>query len=122
MTDTDRPNGREQLRELEERGLLADCTDRGALERHLDAPIGVYCGFDPTAPSFHVGSLTALATMWRLSRWGHRVVALTGGATGPVWKCTSDFSCLPDASPLDDAAPDDAAAASDGGDAGDGGD
>lgn len=41
------------------------------------------------------------------------------GATGPVWKCTSDFSCLPDASPLDDAAPDDAAVSSDAGDGGD---
>jgi hypothetical protein len=39
----------------------------------------------------------------------------TQGATGPVWKCTTDLSCLPEGSPLDDAGPDDAAVTSDGG-------
>jgi len=73
------------LEELQWRGLLADCTDVEALEKRLAAgPITVYCGFDPTAESLHVGSMVPLLTLRRFQLLGHHVIALAGGATGSI--------------------------------------
>jgi len=73
------------LDELRWRGLLADCTDLEALGRRLDeAPITLYCGFDPTADSLHVGNLVPLLALRRFQQAGHHVIALAGGATGMV--------------------------------------
>jgi tyrosyl-tRNA synthetase len=71
------------LADLEWRGLVAQSTDRGALARDLAAgPVTVYCGFDPTADSLHVGSLVPLLALRRFQLAGHRPIALAGGATG----------------------------------------
>ncbi len=67
------------------RGLVAVSTDLGALREALDAgPVTFYCGFDPTAPSLHLGHLVQLLTMRRLQDAGHRPIALVGGATGLI--------------------------------------
>jgi tyrosyl-tRNA synthetase len=71
--------------ELQWRGLLADTTDEEALRTALAAgPVTYYCGFDPTAPSLHVGNLVQLLTMRRLQDAGHLPLALVGGATGLI--------------------------------------
>ncbi|HUR15518.1 MAG TPA: tyrosine--tRNA ligase [Mycobacteriales bacterium] len=71
------------LEDLEWRGLLALSTDRDALARDLAAaPVTVYCGFDPTADSLHLGSLVPLLALRRFQLAGHRPIALAGGATG----------------------------------------
>lgn len=73
------------LDELEWRGLVAQTTDRDALRAALDdGPVTLYCGFDPTAPSLHIGNLVQILTVRRLQDAGHRPVALVGGATGLI--------------------------------------
>ena len=72
------------LDELEWRGLVALSTDKDALRQALASPIIFYCGFDPTAPSLHLGNLVQLLTMRRLQLAGHHPLALVGGATGLV--------------------------------------
>ena len=66
--------------------LLAEGrTDLDALRRRLDAgPITLYCGFDPTAPSLHLGNLAQILTVRRFQQHGHRPLALVGGATGLI--------------------------------------
>jgi tyrosyl-tRNA synthetase len=67
------------------RGLVAVSTDLGALREALAAsPVTFYCGFDPTAPSLHLGNLVQILTMRRLQDAGHRPIALVGGATGLI--------------------------------------
>ncbi|WP_405732846.1 tyrosine--tRNA ligase [Streptomyces sp. NBC_01537] len=71
--------------ELKWRGLFALSTDEDALRKALaDGPITFYCGFDPTAPSLHVGHLVQVLTVRRLQQAGHRPLALVGGATGLI--------------------------------------
>jgi tyrosyl-tRNA synthetase len=71
--------------ELRWRGLLALSTDEDALRAALAAgPVTFYCGFDPTAPSLHMGNLVQLLTMRRLQDAGHRPLALVGGSTGLI--------------------------------------
>ena len=74
------------IADLEWRGLLADCTDLDGLRQRLATgrPITVYCGFDPTGDSLHVGHLMGQLTLARFQRAGHHVIALAGGATGMV--------------------------------------
>ena len=73
------------LSDLEARGLIHDTTDRDALAAQLDkGPIVLYCGFDPTADSLHVGNLIGLLTLRRFQLAGHRPISLAGGATGMV--------------------------------------
>lgn len=73
------------LADLTWRGLLADCTDLDALRKRLaDGPITLYCGFDPTADSLHVGNLVPLLGLRRFQTAGHRPIALAGGATGMI--------------------------------------
>ncbi len=73
------------LDELQWRGLLADCTDAPGLARRLAAgPLTVYCGFDPTADSLHVGHLVPLLALRRFQRFGHHPLPLAGGATGSI--------------------------------------
>ena len=60
-------------------------TDEAALEQALAGePVSYYCGFDPTAPSLHLGHLVQLLTLRRLQLAGHRPYALVGGATGLI--------------------------------------
>ncbi|MEV7386203.1 tyrosine--tRNA ligase [Streptomyces sp. NPDC091215] len=71
--------------ELKWRGLFALSTDEDALRKALaDGPVTFYCGFDPTAPSLHVGHLVQVLTVRRLQQAGHRPLALVGGATGLI--------------------------------------
>ena len=71
------------LADLAWRGLLAQTTDRDALARQLKVgPITLYCGFDPTGDSLHVGNLVPLFALRRFQLAGHRPIALAGGATG----------------------------------------
>jgi tyrosyl-tRNA synthetase len=73
------------LDDLAWRGLIALSTDADALRTALDAgPVTYYCGFDPTAPSLHIGHLVQILTLRRLQQAGHRPIALVGGATGLV--------------------------------------
>ena len=71
--------------DLQWRGLLADCTDLDALRKRLsEGPVTLYCGFDPTGDSLHVGHLMGQLTLRRFQREGHHPVALAGGATGMI--------------------------------------
>lgn len=70
--------------ELQWRGLVALSTDEAQLREALNSPITFYCGFDPTAPSLHLGNLVQLLTMRRLQLAGHHPLALVGGATGLI--------------------------------------
>lgn len=72
------------LEDLEWRGLIAQSTDRKELEQALAKPISLYLGFDPTAPSLHVGNLVVLLVLRRFQLAGHRPIPLVGGATGLV--------------------------------------
>ncbi|MFO1475679.1 MAG: tyrosine--tRNA ligase [Verrucomicrobiota bacterium] len=73
------------LQELDWRGLVADCTDRVELaKRTSSGPVTLYCGFDPTADSLHVGHLMGQLMLRRFQLFGHQPVALAGGATGSI--------------------------------------
>ena len=73
------------IEELEWRDLISDCTDReGLQERLAKGPITLYCGFDPTADSLHVGSLVPLLALRRFQLGGHHPIAVAGGATGSI--------------------------------------
>lgn len=80
------------LDELTERGLVAQNSDPAALAGHLATPRTLYCGFDPTAGSLHIGHLVPLLMLRRFQLAGHTPVALVGGATGligdPSFKAT----------------------------------
>ena len=67
------------------RGLIAHSTDLEALGAHMDeGPVKFYVGFDPTAPSLHMGNLVQLLFARRLQRAGHKPHLLVGGATGQI--------------------------------------
>jgi len=73
------------LEELEGRGLIADCTDRNELNKKAgSAHLALYCGFDPSAESLHVGNLVPLLALRRFQLAGHHPIAVAGGATGSV--------------------------------------
>jgi tyrosyl-tRNA synthetase len=72
------------LEELKWRGLFADCTDVVELAKKTSAPITLYCGFDPTADSLHVGNLVPLLALRRFQLLGHFPIAVAGGATGSI--------------------------------------
>jgi tyrosyl-tRNA synthetase len=71
--------------ELRWRGLIALSTDEDALRKAFaDGPVTVYVGFDPTAPSLHLGNLVQILTVRRIQQAGNRPLALVGGATGLI--------------------------------------
>jgi tyrosyl-tRNA synthetase len=73
------------LKELQDRGLIAQTTGGDALAEHLNsASRTLYCGFDPTADSLHIGSLVPLLMLKRFQLAGHKPIALVGGATGLI--------------------------------------
>jgi tyrosyl-tRNA synthetase len=85
VTDTPTGAGPDTMAELTRRGLVALSTDPQALADALrSGPLTFYCGFDPTAPSLHIGNLVQLLTMRRLQEAGHRPLILVGGATGLI--------------------------------------
>lgn len=70
--------------ELQWRGLINQSTDLEALKEAAESPISLYCGFDPTGSSLHAGHLVPLIMLKRFQRFGHRPIALAGGATGMI--------------------------------------
>ena len=71
--------------ELEWRGLIHVSTDSDALSELLEGePFTYYCGFDPTAPSLHLGNLVQLLLLRRLQIKGHKPLGLVGGSTGLI--------------------------------------
>jgi len=87
------------LLELYQRGMIADLTHASDLQRFLQTPPSspsaprtmdgftprvVYAGFDPTAPSLHIGNLLVLMALRRFQQWGHKTICLVGGATGMI--------------------------------------
>ncbi len=73
------------LEELKWRGFFEQCTDEENLAAQLnEGPVTAYIGFDPTADSLHIGSLVPIMGLVHLQRWGHRPVAIVGGATAMV--------------------------------------
>jgi tyrosyl-tRNA synthetase len=69
---------------LKERGLLEQVTDEAKVRAMLERPTTCYVGFDPTAPSFHAGSLVPIMALAHLQRCGHRVVVVVGGGTAMI--------------------------------------
>lgn len=73
------------IEELSWRGLVAQSSDPESLQSHLNETARtLYCGFDPTADSLHIGSLVPLLTLKRFQDFGHRPILLLGGATGLI--------------------------------------
>lgn len=73
------------LDDLTWRGLIAQTTDEAKLREYLDTPgRGLYCGFDPTAKSLHVGNLVPLITLMRFARAGHAPIFLMGSGTAMI--------------------------------------
>ncbi|MEY3346235.1 MAG: hypothetical protein RLZZ581_1029, partial [Actinomycetota bacterium] len=73
------------LEDLQWRQSIAQTTDQGELAKYLDGGSrSLYLGFDPTAPSLHIGNLVALTVLRRFQLAGHKPIALVGGATGLV--------------------------------------
>ncbi|GAA0429789.1 tyrosine--tRNA ligase [Lentibacillus halophilus] len=73
------------LHDLEERGLVQQTTDREALRTHLNEnQVTLYCGFDPTGDSLHIGHLLPIIMLKRFQRAGHKPIALIGGGTGMI--------------------------------------
>jgi tyrosyl-tRNA synthetase len=70
--------------ELDWRGLIQDCTHSKLLHSRLHRPITLYCGFDPTADSLHVGNLIPLLALRRFQFLGHHPIGVAGGATGLI--------------------------------------
>ena len=69
--------------ELKARGLVEAVTDP-EIEKAVESPMTVYCGFDPSAASLQAGNLVSIMMLRRLQLAGHRVIALVGGATGLI--------------------------------------
>lgn len=77
--------GSNLIKQLQERGLVAQITDEQALVQRLEqGSVVLYCGFDPTADSLHLGHLVPLLCLKRFQQAGHKPVALVGGATGLI--------------------------------------
>ena len=72
------------IEELKWRGLVKDVTDYDGLVNALNDHMTVYCGFDPTADSLHVGHLQQIILLRRYQDAGHTPIALCGGFTGMI--------------------------------------
>ena len=77
-------SGSQLINQLRQRGLVAQVSAEEELETHLDESRVLYCGFDPTADSLHLGHLVPLLVLKRFQEAGHTPIALVGGATGLI--------------------------------------
>src|SRR5699024_2459128 len=69
--------------DLQKRGLIHQTTDLEGLRQHLNqGQVTLYCGFDPTADSLHIGHLVPIMMLKRVQKAGHKPIALMGGGTG----------------------------------------
>jgi tyrosyl-tRNA synthetase len=89
------------IQDLQDRGLIAQITDAAALDKLLtEESVTLYCGFDPTADSLHLGHLVPVLILKRFQEAGHKPIALVGGATGmigdPSFKATERKLNTPD--------------------------
>jgi len=72
------------LDDLQYRGLIYQVSNKAELKKLLQKKIVLYCGFDPTAGSLHIGNLLLLLTLKRFQEQGHQPIVLLGGATGLI--------------------------------------
>ncbi len=72
------------IEELKYRGLIKDFSNEEEVKKLLDTPQTIYCGFDPSASSMHLGNFVMISMLMRLQRAGHRIIAVVGGATGMI--------------------------------------
>ncbi len=72
------------IEDLTYRGLVAQYSDEEKIREILSKPTTVYCGFDPSASSMHLGNFVMISLLMRFQRAGHRIIALVGGATGMI--------------------------------------
>ena len=72
------------VEELKYRGLIKDYSNQEKVEELLSKPSTIYCGFDPSASSLHMGNFVMISLLMRLQQAGHRIIALVGGATGMI--------------------------------------
>lgn len=70
--------------ELKYRGLINAFSNEEEVKKLLDKPTTIYCGFDPSASSMHLGNFVMISMLMRLQRAGHRIIAVVGGATGMI--------------------------------------
>ena len=70
--------------ELKYRGLIKDFSNEEEVHKLLDKPQTIYCGFDPSASSMHLGNFVMISILMRLQKAGHRIIAVVGGATGMI--------------------------------------
>ena len=69
---------------LKIRGLIKDVSNQEEVEHILSQPTTIYCGFDPSATSMHLGNFVQISILMRLQQAGHRIIAVVGGATGMI--------------------------------------
>lgn len=72
------------IEELEWRGLIKDLSNEEEVKKLLSHKQTIYCGFDPSAASMHVGNFVMISMLMRLQRAGHKIIAVVGGATGMI--------------------------------------
>src|SRR5574344_1798029 len=70
--------------DLNYRGLIEQYSNEENVRKILSKPCTIYCGFDPSASSMHVGNFVMISLLMRFQRAGHRVIAVVGGATGMI--------------------------------------
>ena len=70
--------------ELKARGLIEQFSDEERVKELLSVPTAVYCGFDPSAASMHLGNYVMISLLMRLQKAGHKIIAVVGGATGMI--------------------------------------
>ena len=70
--------------DLNWRGLIKDYSDENNMRELLSTPQTIYCGFDPSANSLHIGNFVMISILMRLQKAGHRIIAVVGGATGMI--------------------------------------
>lgn len=72
------------IEDLRWRGLIKDYSNEKEVEELLKTPQTIYCGFDPSASSLHIGNFVMISLLMRFQRAGHKVIAVVGGATGMI--------------------------------------
>ena len=87
--------GRNVYDVLVERGFVAQVSDEAGLRAALERQVTVYCGYDPTATSLHIGNQLTLMMLAHVQRHGHRPIALLGGGTGMIGDPTDRASQRP---------------------------
>lgn len=70
--------------ELKARGLINNFSNEEEIRELFKTPQTIYCGFDPSASSMHIGNFVAISVLMRFQQFGHRVIAVVGGATGMI--------------------------------------